>query len=269
MNSRPTSTVGSIHENNIAQKIGMRGGVVAGVIHLDLFPPLMLKAFGKKWFENGSLSMFYTYATLHGEELRALLQIPPQDRDDVQVEARLESKEDRLVARGSASTGSPPENSYLRAMDIKSSPVKDRRIFKELDVGYEPAPREVRMDSSELMEGAEFREDSIEWNFGESPWGNPIVPPSVTFSMMRVSPPFLPAGVGFYGATEIRYINGPVMADVPYETRGKIIAVGVTSKTEYFWFDSQLYEKKSGALIAEIRHMTRSMKAGSPFYPEL
>lgn len=269
MKSRPTSTVGSIHETDIAQRTGMRGGVVAGVIHLDLFPPLTRKAFGQKWFENGSLSLFYTYATLHGEGLRAVVQVPPKDSQDVQVEARLESKDDHLVARGTASIGSPKEKSYLGAMEIKSSPVEERRIFKDLEVGYQPAPRDVLMTSSELVEGTEFREDSIEWNISESPWGNPIVPPSITFSMMRVMPPFLPEGVSFYGATEMRYSNGPVKADVPYETKGKIIAVGVTSKTEYYWFDSWLFEKKSGALIVEIRHMTRSMKAGSPLYPEL
>lgn len=269
LDARPTSTVGSIHEKNIAQRVGMRGGVVAGVIHLDLFPPLMIKAFGKKWFEKGSLSMFYTYATLHGEELRAVVQAPPQNSEDVQVETRLESKDNKLVAKGTASVGNPGEKSYLGAMEITSHPKEERRIYKELEVGYEPPPQEVLFSAAELKEGAEFWEDSIEWNLGPSPWGNPIVPPSITFRMMRVNPPFLPQGVGFYGATEIRYLKGPVKTDVPYETRGKIIAVGVTSKTEYYWFDSWLYEKKTGNLIAEIRHMTRNMKAGSPLYPEL
>ena len=268
--SRPTSTVGSIHETDIARKIGMRGGVVAGVIHLDLFPPLMLKAFGPKWFETGSLSMFYTYATLHGEELRAIVQKPPKESGEVQVEARLElKKECRLVAKGTASIGNPKEKSYLGAMEIKSSPKEERRIFKDLEPGYESPSREVLFSSSELKEGAEFWEDSIEWNLGRSPWGAPIVPPCTTFSKMRIDLPFLPQGVGFYGATELRYAKGPVMAEVPYETRGKIVAVGVTSKTEYYWFDSWLVEKKGGALIAQIRHMTRSMKAGSPLYPEL
>lgn len=269
LKSSPTSTVGSIHETDIAQRIGMRGGVVAGVIHLDLFPPLMRKTLGQKWFESGTLSMFYTYATLHGEELRAVVQVPPQGSGDVQVEVRLESKDDHLVARGTASLGSPKEKTYLEGVEIKSSPGEERRIFKDLEVGYEPPPREVIMTSNELQEGAEFREDSMEWDISGSPWGGPIVPPSLTFSMMRVTPPFLPQGVTFYGATELRYIRGPVKAAVDYETKGKIIAVGVTGKTEYYWFDAWLFEKKSGTLIAQIRHMTRSMKAGSPLYPEL
>jgi hypothetical protein len=269
MANSPTSTVGSIHEPDVAQKIGMRGGVIAGVIHLDLFPPLMMEAFGKEWFEKGSLSLFYTYALLHGEELRAILQVPPPNNREVQVEARLESRDEHLVARGTASIGNPQEKSYIGAMEIKSSPAEERRIYKDLEAGYEPEPKEVQMSSSELMEKLEFCEDSLEWNSGSSPWGGPVVPPSLTFSMMRIMPPFLPQGVGFYGATEMRFVKGPVKADVQYVNKGKIFAVGVTSKTEYYWFDSWLYEKESGSLIAEVRHMTRSMKAGSPLYPEL
>jgi hypothetical protein len=87
--------------------------------------------------------------------------------------------------------------------------------------------------------------------------------------MMRFNLPVHPPGVGFFGATEIRYVNGPVKADVPYQVRSKIIAVGVTSKTEYWWTDSQLYEKASNKLVAQMRHMTRYMKAGSPLYPEV
>jgi hypothetical protein len=37
---------GSIHDEEVAQKIGIRGGAVAGTNHLDIFVPLLLKAFG-------------------------------------------------------------------------------------------------------------------------------------------------------------------------------------------------------------------------------
>ena len=56
----------------------MRGGVVVGVSHLDLLPPLLLRAFGQRWFERGSLSIFYTYALLDGEERRAVMAVPPE-----------------------------------------------------------------------------------------------------------------------------------------------------------------------------------------------
>jgi hypothetical protein len=44
---------GSIHNNEVASKLGFRGGTVAGV-HMDQFVPLLLDAFGPAWFETGS-----------------------------------------------------------------------------------------------------------------------------------------------------------------------------------------------------------------------
>lgn len=37
-------------------------------------------------------------------------------------------------------------------------------------------------------------------------------------------------------------------------------------KTEFAWVDSWLYEKAGGRLVAEVRHMTRRMKASSPLW---
>lgn len=68
---------GSIHDEAVAQKIGIRGGAVAGTNHLDVFVPLLLEAFGPRWFEKGTLSIFYTYMTTDREEVRAVIGLPP------------------------------------------------------------------------------------------------------------------------------------------------------------------------------------------------
>ncbi len=39
-----------------------------------------------------------------------------------------------------------------------------------------------------------------------------------------------PKAVGFYGATELHYINGPVKIGVPYRAKGKLICVGASSR---------------------------------------
>lgn len=72
--------------------------------------------------------------------------------------------------------------------------------------------------------------------------------------------------VGFFGATEVRNINGPIKIGVPYRASGKLICVGASPKTEYFWYDSYLDEKESGKRVAEMRKLTRFMKASSPLY---
>jgi len=260
---------GSIHEEETAQKVGMRGGAVAGTMHLDLFPPLILGAFGQRFFEHGCISMFYTYAMTHGEEVRAVIKLPPKEIKDVQVEARVESLDEHLVAQGTISAGNPKDISYLQAMKIESSPQNQLRILKGLKPG-DVLPAKDVVTSTERMKNALDRlEAAIGWYTQKSPWGTTLVPPSMTWGLMGMSPSFTPQGVGFFGGTEIRYVNGPIKVDVDYHTTGKVIAVGVTSRTEYYWFESQLHEKSTGRLVAQMRHMTRYMKQGSALYPEI
>ena len=261
--------VDSIHDDSVGKKVGMRGGVVAGTVHLDLFPPVLVETFGQRWFEQGTVSLYFTYALLHGEELRVVMQAVPKDDKDIQVETRLESQDEHIVARGTVSVGSPNEKPYLQTLELHSSPREELRILKELEVGWETPLKDVSETRTALEKSLENCEDSLDWYSDKSPWGESILPPSHTARLMQISVPFETKGVGFYGANEIRYLNGPVKVDIPYQSKGKIIAVGVTSKTEYYWFESHLYEKASNKLIAAMRHMTRYMKAGSPLYPEV
>lgn len=45
----------SIHDDNVAKNVGMRGGTIQGTIHLSMFAPLAQKIFGDRWFEQGLL----------------------------------------------------------------------------------------------------------------------------------------------------------------------------------------------------------------------
>ena len=38
---------GSIHDDATATKLGFRGGTVAGSIHMEQFPPILLRALGQ------------------------------------------------------------------------------------------------------------------------------------------------------------------------------------------------------------------------------
>src|SRR5207302_9745282 len=81
---------GSIHDDATAQKLGFRGGTVAGSIHMEQFPPLMLRAFGERWFETGSLSTYFRNATTGREAVRAFCEMPPADVSDAQVRVWME-----------------------------------------------------------------------------------------------------------------------------------------------------------------------------------
>ncbi|HXZ86850.1 MAG TPA: hypothetical protein VEI82_15315, partial [Myxococcota bacterium] len=58
---------GSIHDDATATKLGFRGGTVAGSVHMDQFPPLLLRVFGPRFFEHGALSLYFVNATVDRE----------------------------------------------------------------------------------------------------------------------------------------------------------------------------------------------------------
>ncbi len=260
----------SIHDDAVGRSVGMRGGVVAGTVHLDLFPPLAVKAFGQRWFEQGSVSVFYIYATLHGEEVRAVIKMPPKDALDAQVEARVETPEGKIIMQGTLAVGNPKEPTHLRAMEFKNSPQEELRILKGLKPGDVLVPREpVAIATEEEIASWPSRlEDWLDWYKGNSRWGNSIIPPSRLAWMMQVYPAWTLQAVPFYGATEIRFHNGPAKVYVPYTVNGKAVCVGVGGRTEFYWVQTALHDG-SGKLIATMLHLHRLMKAGSSLYPEV
>jgi hypothetical protein len=260
----------SIHDDSVGRSVGMRGGVVAGTVHLDLFPPLAVKAFGQRWFEQGSLSMFYIYATLAGEEIRAVIKMPPVGAVDIQVEARIETPDGKTVMEGTMAVGTPKVPTHLRAMQFKNSPQEGLRILKGIKPGDVLKPREaITIASDEEISSWNSRlEEWLDWYRGSSPWGPAIIPLSRLSWLMQAYPEKTLQAVPFYGATEIRFHNGPAKVQTPYTVKGRTVCVGVGGRTEYYWIETKLHDN-GGKLIASMLHLHRLMKAGSPLYPEI
>src|ERR1019366_5266428 len=127
---------GSIHDDAMATKLGFRGGTVAGSIHLELFPPLLLKAFGKRWFERGTLSMYFLNATTDREAVRAFMKEPPAGATDAQVEVWIERDDDMKVGEGTASVGAPNEPTALFRRPLDRFEPGELRILAALKPGY-------------------------------------------------------------------------------------------------------------------------------------
>ncbi len=259
---------GSIHDNETAQNLGMRGGAVVGIVHLNLFPPLILKTFGQRWFEKGSLSIFYTYALVDGEQVKGVMGLPPEGKKDVQVEAWAESQDGHTVGKGTIAAGEPEELSYLQEIELKNAEPGELRILAGLNAGDELPSRDVLITREMVDRSLETITDILDWYKGDSPWGGAIAPPSLMHRVMNINPERTQEAVGFFGATELRNVNGPVKVNVPYRAGGKLACVGTSSKTEFYWIETYLDEADSGKRVAEMTHMTRLMKASSPLYQE-
>ena len=172
----------------------------------------------------------------------------------------------RIVGKGTASVGEPKEVSALKALELKSSDSGEPRILIGLKAGDELPSRDVLITQEYVNRRLEITTDPMDWYKGESPWGGTILPPRTMFDALALLPSRKIEAVSFYGATELRNVNGPVKVGVSYRASGKIVFVGTSPKTEYYWYDSWLEEKDSGKRVAEMRHMIRFMKASSPLY---
>ena len=104
----------SIHNDAVAKKLGFRGGTVAGSIHMEQFPPLLLRAFGDAWWESGNLSLYFTHATTDAEDVRCFVARPEPKAEWPQVDVRMERDDGTRVCEGTASVGRPEAPSALR-----------------------------------------------------------------------------------------------------------------------------------------------------------
>jgi hypothetical protein len=265
--------VGSIHDDATATSLGFRGGTVAGSIHMDQFPPLLLEAFGPGWFESGSLSLYFRHATTDGEPVIALLGRPPAGEGDAQVRAWATTTDGTLVADGTAA-GNPAATSALRSRDLRAVDPAELRILASLRPGDAIGDCQVTVHGerqhSVVSQG--LMTEPLDWYTGSSPWGGPIAAPSTVVNLLYAD---LLAGlrtalgkhVGLFGAIEIRFLNGPVFLGRRYRVTGEVVALSQTPKTEVLWFDS-LARDEAGRPVADMRMMLRQMKQSSPRYAE-
>lgn len=258
---------GSIHDDATAQKLGFRGGTVAGSIHMEQFPPLLVRAFGERWFETGSLSTYFRNATIGGEHVRALAQAPPAGARDAQINVWMERDDGTPVLEGTASVGAPAEPSMLRRKVAEPRTESERRILAHLTVGEQLDVVTARVTPGEAAPRVDAITEPLGWYIGASPWGVAVLNPGLVVHLMvsvQRRMKLRADAVGLYGAIETRHINGPVFLDRAYEVSGRVVALGDTPKTEYVWFET--LARDGGTDVASMLMMLRFMKASSPLW---
>lgn len=269
--AKMSARVGAIHDDEAAKKMGLRGGAVGANILINVFPPLLLKAFGKEWFEKGSLSLYFQYMIRDQEETRAIMGVPPAGAKDAQVEAWMETPDGHKVSEGTAAVGNPSVPSALKARKLDAYDPGEIRIFAKIKPG-ELIPGHERTITPEAQNRElEYITDPMEWYKSDSPWGGPICTLNSMHILMDLAHTWEKVkseGAGLYGAFELKNINGPVFVGRPYQSSGKVVYIGSSPKTEYYWYDSFLDEKDTGKRVAEMRCLIRKMKADSPLWKE-
>jgi hypothetical protein len=268
----------NIHDDETAQKLGFKGGTIAGSIHMDQFVPVLLDAFGERWFESGSLSLAFRNATISGEPVIAMVGEVADgidtDVEAVQVAVRMERPDGELIAEGTASVGAPASPTHLEAIDMRAA--EDPSTLRILDGvrGGDALPgHEVTLDPSHLRAriDAGALTEPIDWYTGASPWGGPVANPSTMVQLLRNRPgdfgPHVAAAVGLFGAIELRHHAGPVVFGEDYRVEGEVVAVGSSPRTEYVWYDTRARDSAE-RVVASMRMQLRWMTASSPLYQD-
>ncbi|MBC8272933.1 MAG: hypothetical protein H8E49_12935 [Gammaproteobacteria bacterium] len=267
---RPVNTAahqkGGIHDDDTATDLGFRGGTVAGAIHMEQFPPLLLKMFGADFWQTGTLSMYFRSATVDREPVRCLSTEPERVGNIRRTNVWMEKEDGTIVASGTASCGEHDEKSELRRKLESIRPISELRILKNLKVGARCEDQRCFVENSFLdaqlgviTEPLSCYRTSNEFSGRVLPFTQVVRafdPPEVAL-ITEVEPPF----VGLYGAIEIEFINGPVLAETEYKGSGEIVGLSDSPQTEILWRDSILMTDKP---IARMLKMDRLMKNSSP-----
>ncbi|RYY58264.1 MAG: hypothetical protein EOO24_61945 [Comamonadaceae bacterium] len=282
----------SIHDDAMAEGLGLRAGPIEGPTHFSQFDPLLFHVFGRQWFETGCISAHYQNMVVEGEEVRAFVDLPAgssaASAEGVRfVRIRAEKRDGTPVLTGSASvgdaTGLPHE---IQQRIAKLRPATGLVINRDLKVGQRGAVVEkIRMGFDQhmgdhypftLADKLKVITEPCTWYTPEggvqSPWGRAIIPMEMISVLLGSTS--AEAGlsgrkpaVGLFAGQEIRLLKGPLFVDQDYELEREIVALSESARTESVWIRTRVYEASAARpLVAEMILNGAVMKASYPDY---
>ena len=270
---RPTNTsadeTGGIHDDTTAQKLGFAGGTVAGSLHMEQFPPLMVAHFGVDWWRRGGLSLYFKQATLDGEPVRCFF----EPLSDHRGKAWMENEAGEVIMSGSASLGDD-SNSEIRKRLASVRPAKDLRMLQNVQLHTTSETLTARAEDSEIDDRLRVITEPLPL-YTVNPelnktYGGRVLPVAPFVHLFRgveaqVAPVKGPY-VGLFGAIEVQYLNGPVVSGQDYNLNGQALAVSESPKTEVLWYEATLSDPGTGEPVARMIKMDRLMKDASPLW---
>lgn len=262
---------GSIHDDDTAEELGFRGGTVAGDVHMNQFPPVLMEVFGTRWFETGNLSLYFRNATVDREKVQVFAkQLEPGAN---QTRVWMEREDGLLVCEGTAAVDDHSQ-SALRTRDLRPCDPSELRILSRLSPGLSLGTYDVPATPDKQFERYDkgLISDPLDFYRTGSPWGDVIACPATFVEYLWAYPmqglqPLVGESVGLFGAIELGQVNGPFLLNREYRIESEVVCVGQSPQTEYVWYDTTATDKE-GRLVATLRMQSRAMKASSPAYAE-
>lgn len=273
----------SIHDDAMAEGLGLRAGPIEGPTHFSQFDPLLFQLFGPAWFETGCISAHYQTMVVEGESVRAFVEVPAPGATFVRIHA--EKADGTPVLIGTASIGEPTQPHELEQRMAKLRPPTGLVINRDLKVGQRgAAPETIRMGFDQhmgdhypftLADKLAVITEPCAWYTPDggatSPWGRPIIPTEMISVLLGSTIADAQLGgrkpaVGLFAGQQIRRIAGPLFVDQDYELEREIVALSESARTESVWVRTKVYEAGSRKLVAEMILNGATMKASYPHY---
>ncbi|MED5444341.1 MAG: MaoC family dehydratase [Pseudomonadota bacterium] len=259
----------SIHDDEMADKLGFAGAPIEGPTHFSQFVHLLEEALGPAVFERGCISAHYQNMVFEGDEVRAFVE--PAEREGV-LRIGAEKKDGTPVLTGTASLGPEYGETELDRRRAKLRPSEQLVLLSDLAVGQKGAgnPESARMAFDQhmgalypfsLAQKLERITEPHPWYTAEgakdSPWGRPIIPwemISVLTQYTSDQAKFRARGpaVGLFAAQEIKLLKGPLFVDHPYLLEREILALSESRRTESNWILTRVYDGEDRSLVAEV-----------------
>lgn len=273
----------SIHDDNMAEKLGFRAGPIEGPTHFSQFVPLLAEIWGRDWFERGCFSAHFQNMVVEGEQVRAFVERPAPGATRVRCWA--EKADGTPVLEASASLGPDDGPSLLDERMARLRPPERLVILADLQVGMQGAREErVRMDADQHMgdlypfslnQKLERITENSPWysQADSSPWGRAIIPLEMVsvlaeYSSKLAAFPVKQPVIGLFADQEIRMVEGPLFVGEDYLIRREVVALSESKRTESYWVRSRIYSADGSQLKAEMLLNHATLKHSYADYPK-
>lgn len=273
----------SIHDDNMAEKLGFRAGPIEGPTHFSQFVPLLAEIWGRDWFERGCFSAHFQNMVVEGEQVRAFVERPAPGATRVRCWA--EKADGTPVLEASASLGPDDGPSLLDERMARLRPPERLVILADLQVGMQGAREErVRMDADQHMgdlypfslnQKLERITENSPWysHADSSPWGRAIIPLEMVsvlaeYSSKLAAFPVKQPVIGLFADQEIRMVDGPLFVGEDYLIRREVVALSESKRTESYWVRSRIYSADGSQPKAEMLLNHATLKHSYADYPK-
>ena len=271
----------SLHDDEQAEKLGIKAGPIEGPTHFSQFSPYLLDLFGKEWFERGCFSTHFLNMVVEGEAVKVFI----EPKSDTYAYCRAEKEDGTPVLEASATLGPDHGTTLLRERMAKLRPAGDLVILADMEVGMTGAANElVRMDPDQHMgdlypfslnQKLEKITEPMDWysDADASPWGRAIVPTEMVsvlgnYTGGMVKWPIKRPSIGLFADLEIMMVDGPLLVGETYRLKREVVALSQSRRVENYWVETSFFDEAGATLKAKMLLNHGIMKASYPDYPK-